>query len=649
MAPDHNPTGKHQTPNVVDLENGDTIELDSSATSSENWTPKNATPERQRSTEDTETHARDGRHKSPLWNTIQNKIPTPITRCVQKVGRWVQGPKPSQRNQIKPLFEPVQTFHTRLFARLPRPVRVCIFVCTFMLWIVVFGVILNGRGLPSDIAGFGAPVKLSCTNVLWYDAPNCGTDGRNCLPFDDSTFAFSCPASCAGTEVVNPRTVGNETVSYTSLIVGGGTPDSTEGGEYVYRGDSFICGAAIHAGVLGDARGGCGVLSLVGQKSSYSAASRNGISSVAFNSSFPMSFDFNHSQQVMSDAQKCRDPRWNLLILSAIFTTVFSLFTTHPATFFGTIFVITYWQVAMASDPPSYTDYPSLASTQLAAFLPAAFIAVVIYQTTVRKTLLHLNAQYEKTILWIGGLWVGALDSNTLDMIPIQRLYGQDLKQQPGAIVALIVIVLVIFAIALYQIWCFRTEGRLARYLGLYAILGIGLGILASVPGLQLRIHHYILGLLLLPGTALQTRLSLLVQGLLVGLFINGVVRWGFASVLQTADALRGDGQIGTDLVDILAPVINDTTITFVWGALAQGYEGVSVLVNDVERFRGNQADGDSNFTWTRQALDHPEYFRFGFVDYLPFGSVSYSDFTEPGIWWPDGRWDNITAGRTSG
>lgn len=444
--------------------------------------------------------------------------------------------------------------------------------------------------------------------------------------------------------MLNPRTIGNEQIIYRPLVVGG-SPDTSEGDALVYRGDSFICGAAIHAGVLKDARGGCGVLSLIGEKTRFGSSTRNGISSVGFNSSFPMSIDFNRSEQVISDSGKCRDPRWSLLILSTIFTSLFSLFTSHPATFFGPVFIIAYWQIAMASDPPPYTDYPSLASQALGNFLPAAFIAVFIYRFSVRKTLKRLNAQFEKTILWVGGLWVGALSNITLEMIPIQRLTPHDLQQQPGAIVALVFIILIILAIALYQAWCFRNEGRLPRYLAIYATLGIGLLILLAVPKLDLRIHHYILGLLLIPGTSIQTRLSLLCQGLLVGLFINGIARWGFASILQTAVALRGDAQLGTGIPSILPPTIDNANITFAWESIVRGYEGVSVLVNDVERFRGFHNQQDNNFTWTREALDSPEYFRFGFVNYLPFGGVTYSDFTKAGIWWPNGTWTDIPPG----
>jgi Ni,Fe-hydrogenase I cytochrome b subunit len=415
--------------------------------------------------------------------------------------------------------------------------------------------------------------------------------------------------------------------------------------ELVYRGDSFICAAAVHAGVLQDARGGCGVVSLVGEKSSFGSVSRNGISSVGFNSSFPLSFTFNRDQTVNSSAAKCKDPRWDLLILSTVFTAFISLITSTPLAFFVPIFTIVYFQIAMASDPPNYTDYPSLASTAIGNFLPAAFIGALIYQFCVRKTLSRLQAQFEKTVLWVGGCWVGALSNITLEKIPLQRLTPHDLNQQPGALTALIIIVLIIAGVALYQAWCFRNEGRLPRYLALYATLGIGLLILLAIPGLSLRIHHYILALLLLPGTSLQTRPSLLFQGLLVGLFINGIARWGFAPILQTEAALRGDARLGYGIPEILAPVINSTTITFTWNGLLRGYEGVSVLVNDVERFRGFHKDGDASFTWLRHDPDHPEYFRFGFVNYLLFGTITYSDFTRAGTWWPNGTWTDIPPG----
>jgi hypothetical protein len=82
-----------------------------------------------------------------------------------------------------------------------------------------------------------------------------------------------------------------------------------------------------------------------------------------------------------------------------------------------------------------------------------------------------------------------------------------------------------------------------------------------------------------------------------------------------------------------------------VWEAVAKGWTGVSVVVNDVERFRGTGAE--SNFTWTRREVEKPEYFRFGYVNYAVFGGVGYSDFTRAGTWWANGTWSGIPPGRT--
>ena len=68
--------------------------------------------------------------------------------------------------------------------------------------------------------------------------------------------------------------------------------------------------------------------------------------------------------------------------------------------------------------------------------------------------------------------------------------------------------------------------------------------ILLVLPGLRLRIHHYILGLVFMPGTAFKVRPSLAYQGLLLGFFINGIARWGFDSIIQTPAAL-GEGAGG--------------------------------------------------------------------------------------------------------
>ena len=468
----------------------------------------------------------------------------------------------------------------------------------------------------------------------------CGLNGDNCRPFENSNLAFRCPANCRRVEIVNPHAVGDQEVNYRSLVIGGPSDPDEPIASAKYRGDSFICGSAIHAGFISDREGGCGVLSLTGEQKDYPATKQNSITSIGFDSWFPLSFSF-----LDGTATQCKDLRWPTLAVSIIFTTLLSLFTTSPPIFFWTLFTGMFFHVALVSDPPSLSNYYDLISLALGRFLPAAFCGAVIYRYCVRRSLTALTAQIEKTVLWLGACWVGALNNYTFDRIPIQRLTPHDIKQQPGAIPALIIVVLTIFFIALGQAWSFRQEGRMPRYLALYVFMGTCLIIMVLIPRMNLRIHHYILALLLLPGTSFQNRQSLLYQGLLVGLFINGIARWGFDSILQTPGALRGDAQLGTRLPHLRTPMIPDdkANITFTWpNHVPAGYDGISVLVNDVERWKVYQDETPrwhDGFTWSKKD-DVNEYFRFA---YLRGNGVA--DYTKAGTWNRDGEWQEMLSG----
>ena len=126
--------------------------------------------------------------------------------------------------------------------------------------------------------------------------------------------------------------------------------------------------------------------------------------------------------------------------------------------------------------------------------------------------------------------------------------------------------------------------------------------------------------------------------------------------------ALRGDAPIGSPLPILRAPEINTSavadggapTITLHWEPpTSTQYDAVSILVNDVERYRGFFGDEGFNnsFVWTRggdsQQSGHndnnnsnatdsirAEYFRFAFMD----GTEVY-DYTKAGIWGSDLTW----------
>ncbi|CAJ2507187.1 Uu.00g083730.m01.CDS01 [Anthostomella pinea] len=569
-------------------------------------------------------------------------IPYPARKLGKTVYRWMKGPQPPRIWKIDPFFPTIQHAPLTLIERLlpNKKHRQGLFLAYFAAWILTFAIVLWQGQVSSEVQGWGQPSDISCGVTYWTAKNGCGLDGMDCRPFNGSGFAFRCPSNCGSYRVLNPRAVGQQEIVYAPLVIGG-PPDATNEADPVYRGDSFICGSAIHSGVISNSDGGCGVVELIGEQQNYVSTNRHGINSVGFDSYFPLSFTF-------LPGIKCeaRDARWSLLAVSAVFTSILSLFTASSAAFFFANFIIIFWQVGMASDPPSETSVAGLFSDIIGKFLPALFCAWVMYDKMgVRRTLRGLTAQVEKTVLWLCGCWVGALTNYTFDFIPIQRLTGHDLDQQPGAKAALAVIVVVIAVIVVGQVWCFQQEARLLRVLKLYAVLVLAIIIAVVLPSLSLRIHHYILALLLLPGTSMQTRPSLLYQGILIGLFINGIARWGFDAVLQTSSALQGDAQLGSALPVLNTPDINvaNSSIIFGWNATSDtGYDGVSVLVNDVERYRGFFGDEDADqFVWSRDnGSSYDEYFRFGYVL-----GTSTGDYTKAGVWTAELDWIEMAAG----
>lgn len=611
------------------------------------------------------------RHRTPRWLS------------------FLHGPNPPKIQTINPLFPSVQELPVKWIAKVfPRRWQRAVVLVVFLIaWAFSLAIPLTlSKGTATDASGTSIR-HIDCVDTLWKRNNECGLDGIDCRPFSNTSFAFRCPADCGSVRVLNPHHVGPQDINYRPLVIGGG-------GGGPYRGDSFLCGAAIHAGVIDDTAGGCGVATLVGEYYQYFSSSQHNIDSIAFDSYFPLSFTITADPTVKCTAP---DPRWTVsLPLSLLFTILLSIFSTSPSLLFFTTFLGIFTHVALVSDPPNLstptTTYllPSLISHYAARLLPALFAAAILHLTVIRRALSNLpaTANFEKTLLWLCPFWLGALSNRTIEpLIPITRLTPSDLTAQPGALAALAVIITLIAALAALQARTLYLEGRLPAYLVLYAALGLGLALLAALPHLHLRIHHYVLALLLLPGTAAQTRLSLACQGLLLGLFVNGVARWGFDSLLQTGEMLRGDGRVGAVLPEVVAPLVERVAdfaagsssgipaalagevlgsalgvgsgsgpggmrIWFKWRALAEevllrgaggagtAVEGISVLVNDVERYRGwfaERALENQVFVWPRRTggVVADEYFRFGFVT----EGGKALDYTEAGTWYVNGTW----------
>lgn len=111
-----------------------------------------------------------------------------------------------------------------------------------LLFILVAAGYIVGLSLFTRAQWYQTPpdTLVGCIGTYWLANSKCGLNGRDCLPTEYGQYDFRCPAAC---DVIlqNPRTVGNEKQEYVPLIVGGGDVNGT------YRGDSFICSAAVQA------------------------------------------------------------------------------------------------------------------------------------------------------------------------------------------------------------------------------------------------------------------------------------------------------------------------------------------------------------------------------------------------------------------
>ncbi|CAN8104141.1 unnamed protein product [Discula destructiva] len=154
--------------------------------------------------------------------------------------------------------------------------------------------------------------KLSCTDAFWVPE-ECGLDGATCEPFSTHHAAFQCPANCAREGAVSgkPHLAGGDEILGKPLVIGGP----------IYRGDSYICPTAVHAGVVDDATGGCGVAQFMGMTNSFPGRlGHGGIESIGVRTYFPLTFRFTVESEDLDCPAARKDGKWALLFVSAVHT-----------------------------------------------------------------------------------------------------------------------------------------------------------------------------------------------------------------------------------------------------------------------------------------------------------------------------------------
>ncbi|KAK3896927.1 hypothetical protein C8A05DRAFT_39529 [Staphylotrichum tortipilum] len=346
------------------------------------------------------------------------------------------------------------------------------------------------------------------------------------------------------------------------------------------------------------------------------------------------------------------DPRgsYMTLAMSVGFTVLLALGTTAPAVVFVATTVAASVHVAMVADPPdlsvesSAALLPALVANAVAVLLPTLLAAGLLYKTGLARTLsVEATAAVEKTLFWLVPFWVSV-------GIPLPLRSGSATINLAATVLTAVAVA----ALVTVQTRTLYREGRLVGYLAFYAAAAGVVGVLALLVllsgGLALQREGWVVLVagLLLPLTGTQTRVGMVGQGVLMGVFVGAMARGGGVAGLFEMVVVREQEVV---FPTVLPPVIEwlgkvgdlaggmRVRFKFLEAQKGVGVEGISVLVNDVERYRGwvaERALEEQVFAWTRaKGIVGDEYFRFGFL--REGGQVL--GYSEAGTWFGNGSW----------
>lgn len=344
--------------------------------------------------------------------------------------------------------------------------------------------------------------------------------------FSSEPFTIHCPPRCSD------FWIGNKT----AYAVYSGTNNS-------YRGDSKLCRGGLHAGLLNDATGGCVRVRVGEGEAGYRGQGPNGGVSPLPNHYFPWSLYFKDS-----NSPYCTSLQWPYLaVVSALAVLAFALlpsvqeaWSVTITSFFGYL-VFT----ARGGNPVTALVEGTGAGMALAGFCAMVwelagrhtllpFFSSPPSQTPPYKTNYTLLLSLTNVTLFYLIPFIIAMHMNFFTVVvPDVDLSGsQALTASAIGFLAVLGVVLLV-GVGLQAREVLRSPGLAWPMLQVYGAVLVGLVAVSAALGERgwavVHIHHSILALLLLPLTRFPTRFSCILQGVLMGVLLNGVSFWGVA------------------------------------------------------------------------------------------------------------------------
>lgn len=587
-----------------------------------------------------------------------------------RISQFLDGPNPPIEPTVTPIFKTIQYFPHTLSKRWPYRIKALIIFIFLSGWTFIFYQLVTHSLLEIPMVDGNSIPLLTCsaTPEVWAGKnQNCGLHGEDCGASELKEFFFKCPASCKeDSHTWSDTAVGAINVIYRPYVIGGNN---------TYRADSYICASALHHGLSGDHTGFIGRIVFNGPKNNFpNTTTGSGIESLPFDSVFPYSFSFDDEFKNNRNISGSRDLRFSIIWFNLIMSLLFGYFVQNGALFFWVFSVLGFWSVVLATNPPLRHDElfaAELVSVGFRRFLPYMFGCYVIYMSSMKNQHMNLKASLTRSVLWVGGFWISLLENYTFSALPVNRLLIKDINKQQGGWITVISIATFICVAAVGQAYIIWRLGKFKKYISVYILFIVGLLMLANMEHQTLRIHHYIIALLLLPGVGFKTTPSLLFSGLLFGLYVSGVARWDFDSIIQTEAQLnRGDALNVGGLPKLTMPLFEYTNFTETaehqlsdivvnWeDSLSDDkfndlWNGYSLVVNDVEQYRGNETsfslkDLVSSSAWNlgSKPKERKVYVRLAFSNLHPSATLQTGDYTKAGIIYLDEeRWTEPASG----
>lgn len=387
----------------------------------------------------------------------------------------------------------------------------------FVLWIVsvlLAGFFSNGTFLnPGGSGSTGVVHYADCKSTLEeIETAACG-DEDGCI----GNLVVRCPAYCLNTIRTTPDTVYGQSISLLRPFISG----SPSGGYYV---GSQTCPAAIHAGVSYQYSGGCFKYRREAKPlAELWGSTRNGAMSVPLDGNgeeIPV-FKFDTGDIAYS----CVD----LSIFGSLVNGMFTIglismelppFFTYMATSFSSfwtvvlflglhqgLWIVSSYTRSMTCMAYLYTvcklffreHFKTHKKRPICAFIFTVVINIIIHIDIIGYKLKFFKIQQ-------GRMLVPGAENASIALIV-------------GVILGLLILITK-ESLSLYR------RGALIKYLSCYAIVTLSAIFLPGLFGLKFRIHHWMLGLYILPLIQSGDPLSSAVMGIATGLFVQGIARY---------------------------------------------------------------------------------------------------------------------------